>query len=1665
MARTFAYAVSLGLVLGCGRTPPPQGQDLARQPVAPRAETVLPETPVTKSLANSGSIAPAPKDSPRVITERETDVAKLDERNLGTGAVIDLSQTPAGALFEAKVLAEPKLTWLERSHIDKVVRELEVQALFSAEAPEKRARLGKLLKADVLVMLRAGEHPEDKKVKFIHIVICEGQRGLRLASEQIAQSGATEVDVQHLEKVLQGALARYSEKNTELCAVPAFLNQDLDFKYDHLRTAFAHLLEQHLLTRKGVLLVELAEAQALAREALLSGSGTGFERRLPLYFLGAFRNVGKEGARRMNIELKLMRGDSHLGTKQNDRTEPTEATKVLTLLADELADKVLASANVGILNSNAEIEQLIKRARAFDQLGNWKESLSLLETALLLAPGRADIHYQASHACAMLVRRHVQKSELVPALNQYRRGLEHLEVGIRPKGKNAPPIKPNIGPPASPSPSGEFNMQLTFLLRNLKPQRKEDLDLWTQVKQEERDMLLRLCRIRSHAGMGDEFRYLEKAVADLPLQDKYKTIRNLIEELKDLPHAKERTMYFTKFNSALESPLDSEFVNFVEELRRHSHPEIKAGGEELSAVLAKNSSKTPDRNVPAPTGGSKVAFNAVELVQQDPNPNNRKPIGLVLKDSMPLEGGTDFVVGNGVVFVMKRRGDLTPVWQSAFLNSQPQSICYDGRYVWFSVERLNKTPQLFVVNPDSLKTWEFSEADGLPLIDPKTLPDVRTIQTIRIAPLAPGRVCLAGSFGRAWLAIATFDALGGKSVKVFHEAPQAPEANVPQQWSLTTVAFEPSCMYVLAGPNGSQRILIGRKCTDGYVENHPLLVNPDTLTIQVIKDSINPQRLKQAQYRNGSVYYLVPKNPNNYSLLKIGFPGDKQETFMTGLPDGRALLVGDDLHVVDLRQNWWHGSLATKTIAKVGTLPSGDVDFIGPSNHYGVLMRMRHERHSKIYQVYVSGQSMRVEQVVAALPQQFQPAPKQIVDTAKAKIVTESNATAPQPGNALTPTRDTPKKTQVLKVNEDVQAKNPAPLLNPEIEQSAKQLYERGVALGSTGKWKESLEALEASLALKADQPDARYRAARACGALAQALAPNAKVTPENLRLALDYFARGTEHQEAFFRPASKLPKPRDLDRQPALRISRIPEMAFAWADICEFALPDGALNDYWKKVADAHRDSLVRLCKLAAEAGYGDERQFLAPAVVRRYRIDYPLVKTVILSLQDLPDARRRTVNLARLGYSYEALVVNKGFQSLVKELADSSHPEIKAAAEEMKQGLELAPLAAQKSQASQVKDKEQAAQLKVKFAEAYAKDISFQPIPLKVLDENDQPLKVLKRIYGWFPAGPKMDVAYLGQQVFLMKEKGKLQLAWSATEKNLLIEKCCFDGRFVWLMLRRKLRLAELAVLDPETNKLHTFGPDDGVPFPSLEQLGNTLRADVWLNPISPGRAFLVASAHQLTLAVAEFDLQKGKSVKVFHEAREIADDRDKEQWKKTTVAVPPGIVHPLGGQQSAKISARRFLIGRYGNLALSQHPLLVDIETQTVTVVPEAIVLDYLRVADSQDGSLYLGGPDYKLYGLVRFDTPKSIAVPLTVKWPVKPKADEHLPRGRIVLAGDRVNIIGEHWWTGSLSRQELHLADETPLGLQWTMRSSHYGLLIQTLRDKQLTLKQVVFQGTP
>src|SRR5262249_33564473 len=159
----------------------------------------------------------------------------------------------------------------------------------------------KLLKADILVMVRPVKDPKEQ---MLEVVVSETARGLRLSLQSVPITKDADADVAALLAVGKEGIKRHGEKVKEGGAVPPFVSQDLEFTHHHLMGAYAKLAEAEALDRKGVLVVELQEAEALAKEIALADAGAKLGRLLPVYLLGEYRHEGKGEQRTVTLKLR-----------------------------------------------------------------------------------------------------------------------------------------------------------------------------------------------------------------------------------------------------------------------------------------------------------------------------------------------------------------------------------------------------------------------------------------------------------------------------------------------------------------------------------------------------------------------------------------------------------------------------------------------------------------------------------------------------------------------------------------------------------------------------------------------------------------------------------------------------------------------------------------------------------------------------------------------------------------------------------------------------------------------------------------------------------------------------------------------------------------------------------------------------------------------------------------------------------------------------------------------------------------------------------------------------------------------------------------------------------------------------------------------------------------
>ena len=88
-------------------------------------------------------------------------------------ALLAGEELPFLGLLEAGLMENIPASWVERNEIEKVLTEPELQAAFGADAPQRRTALGKILRADLLVLVRSAEDSQP----HLEVVVCENAPG------------------------------------------------------------------------------------------------------------------------------------------------------------------------------------------------------------------------------------------------------------------------------------------------------------------------------------------------------------------------------------------------------------------------------------------------------------------------------------------------------------------------------------------------------------------------------------------------------------------------------------------------------------------------------------------------------------------------------------------------------------------------------------------------------------------------------------------------------------------------------------------------------------------------------------------------------------------------------------------------------------------------------------------------------------------------------------------------------------------------------------------------------------------------------------------------------------------------------------------------------------------------------------------------------------------------------------------------------------------------------------------------------------------------------------------------------------------------------------------------------------------------------------------------
>lgn len=346
-----------------------------------------------------------------------------------------LNQSPVVELLQVSLSTLPGVALLERSEVDRILQEQSLQLAFAPEGGATRRSLGALLKADLLIILNAGQK---NGIPSLDLVIGETSSGLRLSkSSFFLNAEQPQETVDGIMEEISKALKKREHPVKLVVAVSPFISEDLAQTYDDLQRIYGGIVENSVQDIEGVQLVEITEGQAIAKELALTGGAPVSRAQLPVYFFGSYRNEGQNDDRRVILKLEIKQGETSLASRNSEPFPPTQAAEFLGKSALDLLASNISGATY-TFDPLTEARALNARSAEFEKIGEIGEALNLIEASLLVLPAQKLLHCHAFSLCQRMSSEYAEGRLAMAdklasgrrAMEYSMRSLDHLEVAL-----------------------------------------------------------------------------------------------------------------------------------------------------------------------------------------------------------------------------------------------------------------------------------------------------------------------------------------------------------------------------------------------------------------------------------------------------------------------------------------------------------------------------------------------------------------------------------------------------------------------------------------------------------------------------------------------------------------------------------------------------------------------------------------------------------------------------------------------------------------------------------------------------------------------------------------------------------------------------------------------------------------------------------------------------------------------------------------------------------------------------------------------------------------------------------------------------------------------------------------------------------------------------------
>jgi hypothetical protein len=214
------------------------------------------------------------------------------------------------------------------------------------------------------------------------LLLCDALTGARIGQVRARTSAAS---FEALAAEVRALLTRFPQGVQSAVVVPDLISRDLRLEHVALKKSLAELLREALSHQRGLAVVELEEAKAIAGEHALTGGE--IRRIVPLFAEGEYRTepLAPGGPRlSISVTLKMAQRDS---LKVESGSIPIDrAGRFMLQTVEPKLLESLKSPAATRFDAKEEFGRLVTRANQFAEIGDFSRSAELREAALLLEP-------------------------------------------------------------------------------------------------------------------------------------------------------------------------------------------------------------------------------------------------------------------------------------------------------------------------------------------------------------------------------------------------------------------------------------------------------------------------------------------------------------------------------------------------------------------------------------------------------------------------------------------------------------------------------------------------------------------------------------------------------------------------------------------------------------------------------------------------------------------------------------------------------------------------------------------------------------------------------------------------------------------------------------------------------------------------------------------------------------------------------------------------------------------------------------------------------------------------------------------------------------------------------------------------------------------------------